>query len=81
MEIKTLYKYVRADDGITVSLTKPDVEYTELFRLVADEGMELVKDDIHAACIDTDTIEGWTEIELQPEEEIFNDEFLETSEE
>lgn len=69
MEIKTLYKYKREDGGTTVSPIKPNCEYTELYRLIAAEGMELVKDDIHTCCVDTDNIEGWEEVEL-PEEEI-----------
>lgn len=69
MEIKTLYKYKREDGGTTVSPIKPNCEYTELYRLIAAKGMELVKDDIHTCCVDTDNIEGWEEVEL-PEEEI-----------
>lgn len=62
MKVKTLYKYTREDGGVTVSPEKPNCEYTELYRLIADEGMELVKDDIHTYCIDTDNIEGWEEV-------------------
>lgn len=68
MEVKTLYKYTRENGGVTVSPNKPDCEYTELFRLIADEGMELVKDDIRTTCIDTDTVEGWEEVETLEEE-------------
>lgn len=63
MEVKTLYKYNRENGGVTVSPEKPDCEYTEMYRLIADEGMELVKGDIRTMCIDTDTTDGWEEVE------------------
>lgn len=61
MQIIKLYKYARPDGGVTTSPVMPDCEYTEKFRLVAEEGMELVKDDIRTICIDTYSIEGWSE--------------------
>lgn len=70
MQIITLYKYKRADGGITVSPTKPDVEYTEMFRLVADEGKVLTKGEAVTSCIDTDTIEGWEEIDEPDTDEV-----------
>lgn len=67
----TLYRYEREDGGINVSPIKPEgTEYTVLHRLIADEGMELVKGDIRTPCIDTDDISGWAEepaIEEEPE--------------
>ena len=68
MEKITLYRYKREGGGVTVTPEKPDCEYTELYRLIADEGYELVKGEIHTCCIDTDNVEGWEEVEL-PEEE------------
>jgi hypothetical protein len=77
MQIINLYKYIRKDGGTTVSPIKPDCEYTEMFRLVADEGKILVKDDICTSCIDTDSIEGWEEIDAPEEpEEIFDEEVV-----
>lgn len=61
MEVKTLYRTIRADGGVDVSPNKPDGEYTETYRLIADEGMELVKGDIRTICIDTDNADGWSE--------------------
>lgn len=63
MQIINLYKYTREDGGITVSPIKPDTEYTEMFRLVADEGKLLTNDDITTSCIDTDSTDGWYEID------------------
>ena len=68
MQIITLYRYEREPNKITVSPEKPDVEYTELFRLVADEGKILVNGDIQTTCIDVNSTEGWTEIDA-PEED------------
>lgn len=71
MEVKTLYRTIRADGGVDVSPNKPtEGEYTETYRLIADEGMELVKGDVRTMCIDTDTVDGWEEVEsIEPIEE------------
>ena len=68
MQIVDLYKYIRDDGGVTVSPVKPDIEYTEMFRLIADEDKELVNGDIHTSCIDVETTEGWTETEVEVKE-------------
>lgn len=63
MIMKTLYRYTREDGGTTVSTEAPaDAECTVTYRLIADEGMELVKGDIRTSCVDTDDAEGWTEV-------------------
>lgn len=68
MEIKTLYRFKREDGGITVSPNKPEGEYTELVRLVADEGKVLTQDGERLFCvIDTDSADGWYEVDA-PEE-------------
>ena len=73
MQTVTLYKYQRADGGTTISPVKPDCEYTEMVRLVADEGKVLTRDgENFTSCIDTDTAEGWYEVDdpdPEPEEE------------
>ena len=63
MKIVNLYKYIRDDGGATVSLVKPNAEYVEMFRLIADEGKELVNEDIRTSCIDVESTEGWSEID------------------
>ena len=63
MQKITLYRYKREDGGITVSPIKPDTEYTEMFRLVADEGKVLVNGDITTTCTDVASAEGWEEID------------------
>ena len=68
MQIVNLYKYIRDDGGTTVSPVKPNIEYTEMFRLIADEGKELVNGDIHTSCIDVETTEGWIEVEAELKE-------------
>ncbi len=63
MTVKTLYRYIRPDGGVTVSLDKPDGAYTERCRLIADEGMILSHPDHeNTSCIDVDSADGWTEI-------------------
>lgn len=69
MEIKTLYKYKRAGGGTTISPIKPDCEYTEMYRIIADEGKVVTKDGINVfSCTDVSSTEGWYEIDA-PEEE------------
>lgn len=68
MKTIKLYRYTREGGGVTVSPEKPDVEYQECVRLVADEGKLLTNGDIETSCIDTDSADGWWEIDA-PEEE------------
>lgn len=68
MQIITLYRYERTNGGVTISPVKPDCEYTEMVRLVADEGKMLTKDGENlTSCADTTTAEGWYEVD-EPEE-------------
>lgn len=62
MKIIKLYCYERDGGGVTVSPVEPDVPYTEMYRLVADDGMELTNGEITSSCVDTETIEGWEEV-------------------
>lgn len=59
MQTKPLYKYTRADGGVTISPTKPDVKYTQMYRLIADEGSEITNGQITTTCIDVVSFEGW----------------------
>lgn len=69
MQAIKLYRYNRADGGVTISPVKPDGEYTEMVRLVADEGKVLTQNgESITTCIDTDTADGWYEVD-EPSEE------------
>jgi hypothetical protein len=69
MQTITLYKYTRADCGVTVSPVKPDCEYTEKYRIIADEGKALTQDGVDLYdCTDVASVEGWYEVDA-PEEE------------
>ena len=73
MQTITLYKYTRADGGITISPKKPDweCEYTEMYRLVADEGKALTQDgDNTFPCVDVKSTDGWYEVEVNEDGEI-----------
>ena len=67
MQIILLYRYNRHGGGVTVSPVKPEGEYTELFRLVADEGMVLTDGITTTTCVDTDDATKWHEVEAQEE--------------
>ena len=70
MQAITLYRYNRADGGVTISPVKPDGEYTEMVRLVADEGKVLTQDgESITSCIDTETADGWYEVDEITEED------------
>ena len=68
MQKITLYKYQRVDGGTTVSTVKPECDNTIMYRLVADEGKILTNGETTACCVDTDTVDMWTEIDA-PEED------------
>ena len=62
MEIKTLYR-VTKNGKTTVSPNKPlDGEYTETYRVIADEGMLLTDGMNEYGCIDTDEPSKYMEI-------------------
>lgn len=60
MTTKTLYRV-----GSTVTPVKPESYDSILYRLIADEGKELIKGDVRTGCIDTDSTDGWTEEDAQ----------------
>lgn len=62
MKTVPLYRFTRPDGGLTVSPVKPDAAYTELVRLVADEGCILTNGTTTTACVDTDNPDAWTEV-------------------
>lgn len=63
MQAVNLYRYNRTDGGVTVSTVMPDCEYTLRYRLIADEGKILTNGTETAKCVDTDTLDGWEEID------------------
>ena len=63
MIIMTTYKYSEGGNRYAVSPRKPDCEYTEGVRLVAEQGHALTKDGInYFYCIDVDSADGWLEV-------------------
>lgn len=62
MQTIPLYRYTRPDGGVTVSTVKPSGEYTELSRLVADEGYTLTNGETTTPCVDTDNPGVWSEV-------------------
>ena len=71
MQIIPLYRYIRKNGGITVSPNKPDTEYTEMVRLVEDDGKVLTKDgENFTTCVDTDTADGWYEVEVNEDGDV-----------
>lgn len=74
MQLINLYHYTRPNGGVTVSTIKPDDEYTELYRLVADEGMILTDGVTKTICVDTSDVFVWTEIldDTKIEDEMHN---------
>ena len=71
MQIKTLYRYKRADGGITVTPEKPEgIEFSEKLRLIADEGKMLTTDGENLSpCVDVDDVAGWYEVDSPEEKE------------
>ena len=69
MQIVNPYRYERKPGKITTSPVKPDdnVDYSIIYRLIADEGMAITNGSSIVECIDTNSLEGWTDCDL-PEE-------------
>lgn len=68
MRTITLYRFERENGKTTISPDYPqDKPFTILYRLIADEGMELVKGDLIVPCIDTTDTSGWTERVVEEE--------------
>lgn len=63
MIIMNTYKYYEDERHYCVSPIKPNCEYEEAVRLVAEEGHALTKDGInYYYCVDVDSADGWLEI-------------------
>ena len=75
MQIVNLYRYEREPGKITTSPVKPDdgVDYSIIYRLIADEGMAITDGSSIVECVDTISSEGWTDCDL-PEEPTIEEE-------
>ena len=69
MQKITLYRFNRPDGGVSVSPVKPDCEYTELTRLIADEGCTITDGVTVCECVDTDNPGAWAEVATDTETE------------
>ena len=65
MQIINLYRVIRPDGGVTVTPNKPDNYEKVMYRIVADEGKELVNGDTRTTCADVESAAGWTETEIK----------------
>lgn len=64
MKTLYLYKYVRDDGGVSVSLNNPSPKpFKNMYRLVADEGKILYKGNTETYCVDIETNDynNWSE--------------------
>jgi hypothetical protein len=58
-----IYKYKRADGGLTVSPNKPEGEYVEAVRIFADPGKVITKDGVKFyPAKDENSLDGWYEV-------------------
>lgn len=68
MTIKTLYRYNRPDGGVSISPIKPEVEYTELYRIIAEQNKALTQDYVSFYfCKDVTDYSNWFEIDYDQE--------------
>lgn len=65
MQAVILYRYARADGGITASPVAPTdgIAYDILYRLIADDGKVLTNGTSTTACVDSASPDGWSEID------------------
>ena len=73
MQIINLYRVIRPDGGVTVTPNKPDSYEKVMYRIVADEGKELVNGNMRTSCADVESTDGWAEVEAQSEESELED--------
>ena len=73
MQIINIYRVIRPDGGVTVTPNKPDSYDKVMYRIVADEGKELVNGDMRTSCADVVSTDGWVEVEAQSEESELED--------
>lgn len=62
MIIRTIYRYIK-DGKTTVSPVKPEADYTETYRVIAEDGMAITNGVIECECIDTDNPSEWHDCE------------------
>lgn len=65
MKIKQLYQYDRGNGRITVSPIKPECEYTEMYRLIAEEGGAITDGLIFCGCVDTEDTSSWRDATIE----------------
>ena len=65
MQTVTIYRYARADGGITASPVAPTdgIAYDIRYRLIADDGKVLTDGTSTTACVDAASPTGWAEID------------------
>lgn len=70
MIIKSLYKIIRPDGGVTISTAQPDGDYVPYLRLIADDGKVLTNGVVKAPVVDMpDGDQGlWTEVDDEDQE-------------
>lgn len=70
MQTVILYRYKRTYGGYSVSPNRPQGEYDTRVRLIADEGKALTNGNVVTQCTDTESTDGWTEIDAPVDEAI-----------
>lgn len=65
MKVTILYKYDRGDGRMTVSPNKPDVPYTERYRLVADANGAITDGNTVCICTDTEDPSLWRDATVE----------------
>ena len=70
MQTVILYRYKRSDGGYSVSPNRPKGKYDTRVRLIADEGKALTDGNVVTQCTDTESADGWTEIDAPVDEAI-----------
>ena len=70
MTIKSLYKIIRPDGGVTISTAQPDGDYVPYLRLIADDGKVMTNGTVKAPVVDVpDGDQGlWEEIDDEDQE-------------
>lgn len=71
MKTVNLYKYVETNGTVVTPHARNEEDTPDSYRLIADEGKILKNGETLTYCVDTNTTDGWEEIDdtTAPEEE------------
>lgn len=74
MQIVNLYRYEEPHGIVVTPIQRSETDVPHAYRLIADDGKQLAKNGTDlTGCIDTDSAEGWYEVDDPGEPELIDE--------